>query len=479
MGGTHMNFKKAAAIATAVGALAAVSVPAMAFENEFHGMYRLRAMVTNFENAGVSLLGKDSVDTTLFEQRARIQYTAKASDDLKLVTHFEIDSTWGDTAYNNGRGLGGAQGADTVNLETKHVYLDYNCPLTGANVKVGIQPVADAYKGIIINDDAAGIFASKKFGGVTATAGFSRLQDFNRTTSTPTTTFTAAPTAANPITPFETANPIGRNTLDLYLLDAKFAVSKALTVGGSYYLLRDNPKGVNRSDSLDVHAVGVNAAAKFGIISADAFFAYQAGSELATQGRDLSAFAAQAAIKANLDKAGTVRANVLYTSGDDGKSTTKVKAWQSLTSGDALTTSSNTYYDSKMVLLMRNVVNMDSDKALVNYTNNANRGLTLITVGYDATITDKLGASANIGYALTSQKYAADQSSSIGTELNAQLDYKMFSNLTTSLTGAYVILGDAKKYTTAANTFTTAAQKAAGVKSDNPYLASIMFNYTF
>ena len=31
-----------------------------------------------------------------FEQRARLFYTAKASDDLKLVTGFEIDSVWGD-----------------------------------------------------------------------------------------------------------------------------------------------------------------------------------------------------------------------------------------------------------------------------------------------------------------------------------------------------------------------------------------------
>jgi hypothetical protein len=221
-----MNFKKTVAIATAVGALAAISVPAMAFENEFHGMYRLRAMMTNFENANAGVvLAKDAPATTVFEQRARLQYTAKASDDLKLVTHFEVDSSWGDTAYNNGRGFGGAMGADTVNLETKHVYLDFNCPLTGANVKVGIQPQVDAYKGIFFNDDVAGVFASKKFGGVTATAGFSRLQDFGRTTSAPTTAGGIA---------FETANPLGKSTLDLALLDAKFAISKDLTVGGAY-----------------------------------------------------------------------------------------------------------------------------------------------------------------------------------------------------------------------------------------------------
>lgn len=457
-----MNIKKTAVIAAAVGAMAATAVPAMAMENEFHGMYRLRAMMSNFENANAAgALAKDAPTMSVFEQRARLQYTAKASDDLKLVTHFEIDSSWGDAAYsttgaaanNSLRGTGGGMGADTVNLETKNVYLDFNCPLTGANVKLGIQPLTDAYKGIMFNDDVAAAVVSKKIAGVTGTAAFSRLQDF------------ATATNSNP-------NPIGKNTLDLYLLDAKYAVNKDLTVGGAYYLVRNNPVGVGRGDTLDVHTVGVNAAAKFGMISGDAFLAYQGGSELAAAGRDLNAFAAQVAVKADLDKMGMVRGNVLYASG--GKdSDSKAKAWQSLNSISPVTnnlgTSSNTYYDSKMVLLMRNIVNMDSDKALVQTINNSNRGVTLITVGYDTALTPKLGLTANIGYAMASQKQATDKSESLGTELNAQLDYKMFNNLTASLTGAYVILGDGLKY----------ASNASTVKRDDPYLTSVMFNYTF
>jgi hypothetical protein len=478
-----MNFKKTVAIATAVGALAAISVPAMAMENEFHGMYRLRAMMSNYENAGGGTLLNKAPNLTVFEQRARIQYIAKANDDLKLVTHFEIDSSWGDTAYNNGRGLGGAMGADTVNLETKNVYIDFNCPLTGANVKVGIQPVSDAYKGVFFTDDVAGIFAAKKFGVVTTTVGFSRLQDYNRSAPTAGITTPAEPAgtptlaATYPIASFETANPTGRNTLDLLLLDAKFAVSKDLTVGGSYYLVRNDPPNVSYKNALDVHMVGVNAAAKIAMISADAFLAYQAGSELAASpGKDLSAYAAQVAAKADLGAAGAVRANVLYTSGDKENSATKTNAWQSLTSGDTFATSSNAYYESKMLLLMRSSYAMDSDKAIVNFTNNVNRGLTLLVVGYDAKITDKLDASANVGYAMSSQKFKNDRSASIGTELNAQIDYKLFSNLTASLTGAYVILGDAKKYATTAAPFSTTA---ATVKNDNPYLGSVMFNYVF
>jgi len=464
-----MNFKKVATIAVAAGALAAVSVPAFAFENEFHGMYRLRGMVSNFENAGIadvdatadsyvlnsktgvvdlvpakaktSALSPDSHSATVFEQRARLQYTAKASDDLKLVTQFEIDSSWGDAAFSNARGSGGAMGADTVNLETKHVYLDYNCPLTGANVKVGIQAQSDAYKGVLFNDDLGGVFAARKFGAVTATAGFARLQDAG------------------------TVNPIGRDTNDLYLLDAKLNVSKDLTVGGSYYLVRTD---ILQTKASDMHMVGVNAAAKFGIISGDAFVAYQGGKELynATR-RDVSAFAAQVAVKANLDKAGTLRANVLYLSGDDdvSTSTSTSNAWQTMKSGatsnTALGLASNNYYESKMMLLVRNAYNMDSDKAIAYNLSN----LTLLTVGYDAKISDKLGASVNLGYAMLNEKGALS-SSSIGTELNAQVDYKLFANLTASLQAAYVFVGDG-------------AANGTGKGADDPYLTAFMMNYAF
>ena len=48
----HMKLKKTVAIAAAAGALAAISVPAMAFENEFHGMYKLKYFLSNFEQYG-------------------------------------------------------------------------------------------------------------------------------------------------------------------------------------------------------------------------------------------------------------------------------------------------------------------------------------------------------------------------------------------------------------------------------------------
>lgn len=91
-----MSIKKrilAVAAAGALGALAAV--PAMAFENEFHGSYTLKYFLSDYENGGGGRIDPTATATgnttanlkanNYFEQRARLFYTAKANDDLKLV----------------------------------------------------------------------------------------------------------------------------------------------------------------------------------------------------------------------------------------------------------------------------------------------------------------------------------------------------------------------------------------------------------
>src|SRR5919198_1631015 len=145
-----MSFSKKLLAVAAVGALTVVTTaPAMALENEFHGLFRVRGFVSNFDDGSAGAVTPTFQPGTknFIEQRARLLYQAKANDDLKLVTHFEIDSRWGDASYSQTantanssfRNAGGGIGADQVNIETKNVYVDFNCPVTKANYKVGIQ----------------------------------------------------------------------------------------------------------------------------------------------------------------------------------------------------------------------------------------------------------------------------------------------------------------------------------------------------
>jgi len=471
--------KKKLVILGAAAITAAAAVPALALENEFHGMFRVRANMTNFQTAGLSgfqtaptstskttLLSNESRNYTLFEQRARLQYIAKASDDLKLVTHFEIDSTWGDAAYQNGRGQGAGISGDTVNLETKNVYLDFKIPATPVNMKVGLQGFSDAYKGIFLSDDVAGAVATGKFDAVTVTGAFFRTYEHGGTTA------------------------LGDQNVDVYVLDGKFGLNKTTTLGASYYLASND---VNYSGQ-QVHTVGINAATKLGMVDLDAFFLYQGGDELyATSGKDLSAIAGQVAAKANLGMV-AVRGAALYASGDDGKDAGNSDAYQNIFAAGAPaggtnggpgggfaatangygSTSSGTYYTSNMLLLFRSVWAMDSDNALVASINNGGRGLVAGFLGADAKINDKFTAAVNLGTASVDKRdgstpgSAKDRTtnSTIGTEVNISLNYLLYPNLTATVQGAYVMLGG---YT-----------KAGNAKDlHDPYLTGLMMNYTF
>ena len=255
-----MSFKKKMLTVAAVSALtAATAVPAMALENEFHGMYKFMGYQSNFINGAGANLADDANSGWFAEQRARILYTAKANDNLKLVTHFELDTRFGGiaTGYKGTTGNdGGNLDADQLTLETKSVYLDANCPITGTNVKIGIQPWADAYSSLFLLADMTGVYATKKFDPFTASLGWFRFDDN-----------TAAGTA-----------DVGQLTADLFVLDGKFAVNKDIKVGASYYgVFNDTTTATPNFDEL--HMLGLNADLNFGVASVKPFAAYQFGDD--------------------------------------------------------------------------------------------------------------------------------------------------------------------------------------------------------
>lgn len=461
--------KKTLAITAAAALTVATAVPAMALENEFHGMFRLLAVTGNFNNSTTVTdtpigfgfympegLDKKAPTATYFEQRARLMYIAKANDDLKLVTHFEIDSRWGDNSYTTHRNEGGAIGADTVNIETKSVYLDFNIPSTGVNVKAGIQPYNDAYKSIVFDSDMAGVLAFRSFGNLDATAGWFRLAD--------------------------NGGIPNKKAWDLLALDAKYALTKDIKVGGSYYLFNDDGSYENANISHlqqqgvtnIVHNMGVNAAATIGPVSVDGYLLYQFGTleniAAINASRHVSAFAGNVGARAKLGP-GTARTEFLYTSGEKSEDRSTTNAFQSISDEHG-------YYAGNMQLLFRDAYAMTTDNAIAYTTNNLDQGVIAGFIGYDLPITSKISASANAGFAAVAKENGnkpvnqstGDRNSSnyLGTELNASVDYKVYDNMTATVRGAYVILGDYYK-----------GVAAGGEDPNNPYMASVMLNYAF
>lgn len=498
-----MSIKRTVAIAAAAGALAAVAMPAMAFENEFHGTSRLRYFLSNYENGGggnpLAVNGSGFVapvtgSTTenlktnnYFEQRTRLFYTAKANDDLKLVTGFEIDSVFGDKAQaattgaatpaGTGRGQGGALESDTVNLETKWVYLDFKIPSTPVQVKAGIQPVKDQLKGIFLDADVAGIMTSTKAGAATINLGYLRGYDQSF---------------------FGTGRPRGMDNLNIGVLEGKFALSKNANLGAAYYMYNDSRglvvSGATTNDVM-LHTFGLTADAKLGALSLSGFAAYQGGIfKLAGTGNAyLNAVAYNLAAKLPVGP-GTFKTALLFTSGNAENTGKHLTGWvgtaQSQNNTWSSTTGTSTYNESGMMLLNRNAAagTGTTDVNIIyntgNGTNPANmQGAYLYTLGYDAAITPKFYTNANVGMAWaahTNSLKAVDKKTGgkngtnfMGTEVNVEAGYKMYDNLTASLQAAYVVLGGFYEGSS------TVGTQTASKSPENPYTVrtSLIFNF--
>ena len=512
-----MSFKKTILAVAAVGALtAATAVPAMALENEFHGMYKMKYFVSNFDNSSAGYFYENATKSTsqsavnYFEQRARIFYSAKANDDLKLVTGFEIDYVYGDrsqgainpatTATTAFRNSGGALDTDAVNLETKWVYLDFNVPGAPVNAKVGTQAIKDSLKGIVFDCDAAGIYTSTKIGSnAKVNVGYFRGYEGNNGD------VNGGGTAGGP------GFKMGVNNLDLAILEAKFSITKDISVGANYYGYFDYRS--NAATILD-HTFAVNADANVGPVALSGFVAGQLGTTRNTSGAiansvnnsltsvDMSGFAANAAARLKVGP-GTAKIAGLYTSGDDGKSATKNKSWLSLQQsavgarGQSNSNALNTYNESGMMLLNRNSATQggSSDRTIVSTTNNRDQGAIIITAGYEANLTPKLYANANVGFGWTAENRSANlndlgdadaikptrtglpagvhnSSNYLGTEINVETGYKLYDNLTASVQAAYVILGD---YYAGTNQVVG----KSGTNPDNAYTTRLVLSYVF
>ena len=458
-----MSIKKTVAIAAAAGALAAISVPAMAFENEFHGTYGFNATFSNFQNGGsgdFSPVGRaDKQMSNYFEQRARLQYIAKASDDLKLVTHFEIDNRFGDANTD--------LDTDSLNFEVKHVYLDFNLG-KNFNTKLGTQAYNDTIKGVFISADVPAIMTTTKLGAYKLGLGFSRFDDDGAANAGP-----------------GTGTRLGDKNKDLFIMDNTFAINKDAKVALSYYFLADYATGStgypaanapsnilqlgNFSNAILLHTFALSGDAKIGPATLSGFMAMQAGHQKQFNAngssRQFHGWAANLAAKMPIGP-GTAKTAFLFTSGNNSTDSSHYKGW--------VTSSINTYNEGGMMILTRNQAN--SPGSTDTYLRRNVTNVALASLGYDANLTDKLYLNTNLGFGWTPASHqelgVGTQNSSdfIGTEINVETGYKVYSNLTLKAQAAYLMLGGLYKDT---------ATNDATKDPENPYTMRLLASYAF
>lgn len=268
-------------------------------------------------------------------------------------------------------------------------------------------------------------------------------------------------------------------------MDGKYNITKDVKVGASYYLLNvdqkagDNFVPTSTTQTYDYmrHTFGVNAEAKFAPLTLDGFLLYQTARTNGPDKIDQKGWAANLTGKGKLGP-GTLKASFLYASGDSKRGTVRDdNTYYGITNETSGANGEHSFYESDMMILFRNKYNITGDRAIVYNVTNVIGGF----VGYNANITPKAFANVNAGFVAAATgnddfgsarvTIGGHKSDYLGTEINGEIGYKVFDNLTASLQGAYVFLGDYYKDTvgTAANPQTPR----------DPYEGRIMLNYAF
>jgi hypothetical protein len=147
----------------------AVAAPAMAAKVDFSYGGTIRTRVFSQSNFS----GLDADDGFRWDYRMRLYFTYTASENLKLVTKWEV----GDVIA-GGPNTTGRVGADGKDIEVKNAYVDFNIPngLLPLNLKAGTQELAffDAW---ILNDDFTAAYLSTTMDATKVGFGFIKAQE--------------------------------------------------------------------------------------------------------------------------------------------------------------------------------------------------------------------------------------------------------------------------------------------------------------
>lgn len=395
------------------------------------------------------------------DQRARLYFNVKSNENLGGTVALEIDSRWGNTSYDNGRGTGGGLGADTNNIEVKNSYLWFK---TGSlRIMGGIQTYGD---------DMAGIFVG---GG--DMAGFRADYTMSKTSSLTTGAFVwwdrnTRNTDSVYFIPLTLKQQLGGGSATLFLYTIQDNSSyQAMTVPNQGRRPLANAAGTQALyEKAEIYYAGLNYGGKAGNISYYLMGAYNFGtfkdvgvSKAASTGdAKISAFAANAKVDVKIGD-GKLRLNGLYVSGTDPDPS----KYSGFVTGDQYAGANTmTLLQDDLVIIINNTDAISNVTVLANDVNNNGDGVQMAYGAFDYNLTPKLNAKAVIGYAAADKKnLASRKGKGMGAEYNAQLKYKFDDNLTIGVVASYAQIGDY---------FNTATFDA-----DNAYKLLLKFGYSF
>ncbi|NJD62706.1 MAG: hypothetical protein FIA93_08300 [Deltaproteobacteria bacterium] len=467
------------------GALLAVfALPAMA-EFNFSGFIRSEGIVSNYErfDAGTFIpvsTGAESgatianpailtkrllvvrTDRTAHyaQERSRLRFESKG-ENVGAVAFFELDFRYGDAQYTVARNQGGGLEADSINLETKNVYVWFK-PMPSMTVNVGLQNFTDSYRGIILGyADMAGIFFTGKYEPVDYRFGWAKFGSGNGAGGA---TFTV---------------PEDKD-VDFYALEVHGSPVKNARAGLNLYYIRDSQStsiasipsigftGVTGLNTAEVYYVGADASFTFNPFTLSGFALYNFGKLKFVPGStnedvDIKAWAADVRLDAALGP-GKGFIEGLYVSGTESSD----DEFKTLVTGSTWALAASFYTTTDMQILLPNIGDINTSQALAYEVSNSGAGMIHVGAGYTMPLMSKLTGKLGVGYLRGAKKLPWSDKKSQGTEVNANLNYNLAKGLDLTAIGAYAWLGDA--YDTI---------NGVANDPDNPYKLLARLNYAF
>jgi hypothetical protein len=389
-------------------AVFALVMPASAAEMKVNGIWNTKAWaVDNYD-------GNDDADDSYqyVTQRFRSYWNWIASENLKLVYKNEIDFEWGDSAFATTRNSGGGRGGDTVNLETKNIYLEFMVPDTPVKAIVGLQGIT-LHKGWFVSDDFSAARFDINFDPVSITAYWSgnaglEVSDASSSNDLWSTVVSGAYKAEN--------------------MDAR------LTVG--YQRNPNDPTSADTtpSESDDLYLVMGEFNMSFDMFSFFVIAGKNFGehkSDLSANDYDYKGFMFNPGVNIALDMA-NIKAEFIYASGDkEGDFEDDFQGFDGETYSWAEIISDGYTYDKNANLTQIGGQNHPSNMWAVH-------------VGGDVKPTDTTTLRADVYYVgmVEDRSVAGEDEDTIGTEIDVRLIQKIYDNLSLTVLGCYLIADD-------------------------------------
>jgi len=415
--------------------------------------------------------GTKSSGNFFTDQRTRLYFNVKSNENVGAAIALEIDSFWGQSAFEvNRNGTGAGLGTDAVNIEVKYANMWFK-PMDALKITAGTMTYVDDMSGVFIG------------GG--DTAGFRFDYALSKTSSLSTGLYTFWQTQLSSAA--ATYNPAWKDSVYFVPITLKQQLgSGAATL--FFYTIQDGTNTRNSSVALgmagaptygfrpvsspyntaQIYYAGLNYGGKAGMVSYYLMGAYNFGTvkEVATTTIDdqkISAYALNAKVDVKLGD-GKLRLAGLYVSGEDSTDKTKYKGF--ITGDQYAGHQTMPMLQDDLVILINNTDVMSNATFLALNPNNNGDGLQVAYAAFDYNLSNKLNAKVVAGYASADkQNSAARLGKKMGTEYNAQLAYKFDENLMIKGMGSYAPIGDY---------FNTATFNA-----DAAYRIWLKFIYTF